>query len=121
MAWKDGHERQSRLPKNWQTLRRRVLHRDKEICQGRKRDGSACLARANHVDHIERGDNHSLDNLQSLCADCHARKTSREANEVRAQLPNKRPPERHPGLSGGPTLEEQRAAYRRSTGLDSGS
>ncbi|MEU4718388.1 HNH endonuclease [Nonomuraea dietziae] len=67
-----GSDRRSRLPSNWTTIRLRVLRRDRFTCQ---RCGSGD---ANQVDHIVRGDDHSLENLQALCGPCHKRKTLRE-------------------------------------------
>jgi len=61
----------------WRRLRKLVLARDCYLCQ-------LCLQPAGksaHVDHIvprSRGGKDSLDNLQTLCACCHNRKTARE-------------------------------------------
>lgn len=66
--------------KGWEALRLRALQRDKHLCQ-------LCLPKrftaATEVDHIvnraAKGTN-DMSNLQSLCADCHAQKSKREAN-----------------------------------------
>lgn len=68
----------------WRRVRKRVLMRDKGLCQ-------ACLAkgkleRGNHVDHklraIDRPDLFwNADNLQTLCHRCHSRKTRHEMTE----------------------------------------
>ena len=61
---------------NWRRLRKLVLARDCYLCQ-------LCLQPAGksaHVDHVvpkSRGGKDSLDNLQTLCAGCHGRKTRR--------------------------------------------
>ena len=55
-----------------------------------------CGGMATQVDHIvpaSRGGSDLMINLQSLCDDCHAKKTGREARGE----PRKRPTEGHPG------------------------
>jgi 5-methylcytosine-specific restriction endonuclease McrA len=72
----EGSTRSARLPKNWHRIRRRILRRD-IVCQ-------VCLNRpAIEVDHITPGDDHSPENLQGICTDCHRSKTAREANAAR--------------------------------------
>jgi len=72
MAWpKKGRK----LPSNWYSLRRIVLYNCRFICEICKK------ARATEVDHIRpvsSGGTDDLDNLQGLCADCHAKKSSNE-------------------------------------------
>ena len=98
MGW-EGSDRKSRLPPNWGRLRLRVLRRDAYKCQWRDvYTGEKCLAPANQVDHVIPGDDHREENLQSLCAHHHGKKSSQEGNAAKARFPNKRPPERHPGL-----------------------
>lgn len=92
----DNSDRVSRLPGNWASLRLATLRRDHYLCQG-------CGAPATEVDHVIPGDDHSLENLQSLCTPCHAAKTRREG--VAAQRARRaylkrittRPPEKNPG------------------------
>ena len=100
MAWDTGTSaRAQRLPSNWQTLRIRVLRRDRYKCQAVMSTGNRCLEPANQCDHIEAGDNHDLDNLEALCRWHHARKSSAEgAAARRPKLTSKRRPESHPGL-----------------------
>ena len=92
--------RKAELPSDWALRRIRVLRRDSYACQHRDRPGGPkCLAPANQCDHIERGMNHSLENLQALCREHHAQKTAREALE--AKMARRRvDPEPHPGLLG---------------------
>lgn len=55
----------------------RILERDGHLCQSH-----SCGATATEVDHItpvfQGGEWWSLDNLQSLCADCHKAKSRQE-------------------------------------------
>lgn len=98
MAW-DTSNRKAGLPSDWTTRRVRVLRRDSYKCQARDSLGVMCGAPANQVDHIERGNDHSLDNLQSLCRWHHARKSSAEGAAARRPRPKqRRDPEPHPGL-----------------------
>jgi hypothetical protein len=75
MAW-ESSDRESRLPANWHKLRARVKRRDGGICQ-------SCGQPGTQVDHIIRGDNHDLENLQLLCGPCHTRKTQIESAAAR--------------------------------------
>lgn len=72
----EGSTRSARLPSNWPRLRAHVLMRD-PICR-------ICNVNAStEVDHIQRGDDHSLGNLQGVCTPCHTVKTQREAAAAR--------------------------------------
>ena len=62
----------ARLPKHWVWLRATILERDGFKCV---RCGSRNRL---EVDHIEPGDNHAPDNLQTLCRNCHITKTANE-------------------------------------------
>jgi 5-methylcytosine-specific restriction endonuclease McrA len=103
VAW--DTDRKARLPSDWKRRRVKVLRRDGYSCQAIEQ-GRRCGAPANQVDHVIAGDDHSLDNLQSLCASHHAKKSSQEGVAARAKYPNKRPPESHPGLNDGGTLRQ---------------
>lgn len=81
-GWK-GSDRRDRLPADWPARRAFVLKRDLYRCTQVLVDGSQCRAMANQVDHVARGDDHSYENLTSLCEDHHAAKSSREGNEAR--------------------------------------
>lgn len=100
MAWDSGRSARSlRLPDDWQVRRLRVLRRDGYRCQAHLEDSPGlCGAPARDVDHIDRGDNHDLTNLQALCPWHHNRKSSREGAAARKAKPTqKRAPEAHPG------------------------
>lgn len=96
MAW-EGSTRKGRLPADWKSRRLRVLRRDGYRCQIPDRFGVPCLAWANEVDHVERGDDHDESNLQAACTACHAKKSAKEGAEARESR-RFRPPESHPGL-----------------------
>jgi 5-methylcytosine-specific restriction enzyme A len=72
-----GSDRRSRLPRNWASIRRRILARDGHKCQWRDYNGW-CGEPATDVDHVKAGDNHSDDNLRSLCTWHHGKKSARE-------------------------------------------
>ncbi|MGY1439521.1 HNH endonuclease signature motif containing protein [Streptomyces reniochalinae] len=79
----------------WKKIRARVLERD-PVCK-------ICGVRpSSHCDHIQaKTDDHAIDRLQGVCAECHARKSSAEGNEAKAANPppgRRRPSEQHPGL-----------------------
>lgn len=82
MAWTTS-DRRDRLPDDWAIRRVRVLRRDAYRCQARDSRGISCETRGNQVDHIVRGDNHDLSNLQTLCEFHHKQKTAAEAAEAR--------------------------------------
>ncbi len=73
----DRHSRQVGRTKRWQVLRWEILERDKFACV-------KCGARGRlEVDHVQPVRTHpelsfEPDNLQSLCAGCHTRKTRLE-------------------------------------------
>ncbi|MGW0929544.1 HNH endonuclease [Streptomyces sp. NPDC002644] len=79
MSWSSSNRR-SRLPSNWPALRARVIKRDGGVCQ-------SCGNPGTDVDHVRRGDDHRLENLQLLCGWCHKRKTAEESRAARADKP----------------------------------
>lgn len=95
MAWTGKHGNQRRrkqLPKNWATIRTQVIKRDGGTC-------TQCGKPANHVDHIQRGNNHNLNNLRLLCQHCHMQRTGRDGGTAtRKPRRNPRPQPPHPGL-----------------------
>ncbi|MFJ5105168.1 HNH endonuclease [Streptomyces sp. NPDC088554] len=93
-----GSNRRAELPPDWYTvIRPSVLARDEYRCRQRS-EGRVCGRPANQVDHIGDRANHRYENLQALCADCHALKSSQQGNAARWANRARRPPERHPGL-----------------------
>ena len=65
--------------RSWMEVRRQVLVRDGFACR-------ACgyVSVRNQVDHIvplERGGSHGMQNLQTMCKECHEAKTASETRE----------------------------------------
>jgi 5-methylcytosine-specific restriction endonuclease McrA len=93
----EGSTRKDRLPADWAERRRKVIKRDGGRCQHREIEhGLICGKLGNQVDHIVRGDDHSMSNLQVLCRGHHATKSAREGGQ--SFTPLRRPPEQHPAL-----------------------
>ena len=93
-------DRASRLPADWQARRKTVAARAGGRCQAIMSDGSRCRWPGSECDHIARGDNHDLSNLQWLCHWHHAQKTRREAVQARRDkraAAERRRMESHPG------------------------
>lgn len=113
MAWSSAavSARKARLPADWRRRRAVVLDRAGHRCQALDSLGARCTERANQADHITRGDDHSLANLQALCEWHHDRKTAAEAAAVRTVRPTRRrTPEPHPGLLPAPAPARFRGA-----------
>ena len=70
--------RGSRLPFDWHTRRTRVRDRAGGQCEHTD-NGVRCTRPGTDCDHITAGDDHSLTNLQWLCAPHHKQKTQQEA------------------------------------------
>lgn len=73
----------------------------------RTRDGNQCVQcgstgrlEVDHILNVARGGTHDLDNLQTLCAACHRKKTQEEARQARAVKQARRtlPVAPHPGV-----------------------
>ena len=65
---------------SWDALRKRILSRDKGLCQPHLKQGKYRPAR--EVDHIickAEGGTDDDDNLQAICTECHKEKTAEEA------------------------------------------
>lgn len=96
-----GSDRRQRLPDDWYSrIRPAVLTRDRGICQhcgdrAATRKGKRWIGGV--VDHILRGDDHRMANLQTLCSDCDKAKSSAEGVAAR-RPPRRRPASKHPGL-----------------------
>lgn len=87
-----GSRRRERFNPDWPRVRRMALERDGYRCRRMVEDEygmvTRCVRRATEVDHIRRAlpgmpDDDSLENLESLCAWHHARKTQCESAEAR--------------------------------------
>lgn len=80
MAWSRTSRHKRGYGTAWDKLRKRILVRDKHLCQ-------PCLAKqhitaATQVDHIKgkaAGGTDDEANLQAICSDCHASKTAEES------------------------------------------
>jgi len=97
MPW-EGSNRRSRLPKDWEQKRQQVKARSGGICEAKLQDGSRCPDQGTDCDHVVRGDNHEINNLQWLCRWHHRKKTAMEGNKRMFHITEKHPTERHPGL-----------------------
>lgn len=100
----DGSTRKSRLPADWERLRRVVLERCSHQCEWVEDGGVRCPRKATDVDHIEAGDLHQLSNLQGLCGMHHLIKTGRDARarQLRFKHLARLPEEQQPGVIKGP-------------------
>lgn len=70
----------------WEQTRKRILSRDKGLCQVCMADSK--LRPAKQVDHKVpkfEGGTDDDDNLQSICTDCHTAKTAEEAKRGRGR------------------------------------
>lgn len=93
-----GSDRRAELPPNWNSeIRPAILLRDGYRCRWLTH-GTRCGRQANQVDHIKPGNDHRPENLQALCAEHHAAKSSAEGNAARWAVRQRRAPEAHPGL-----------------------
>jgi 5-methylcytosine-specific restriction protein A len=97
VAW-ESSDRRSELPADWATRVAAVKDRDRGQCTWKLKSGARCPRRGTDVDHRKPGSDHSLWNLQLLCAHHHAWKTAREgaAGRRRKRAPL-RAPEAMPG------------------------
>ena len=77
----------SRYGNDWPKIRMAVLDRDDYQCVSCAKKGY--VRAANEVDHItpkSLGGDDSFKNLQSLCKQCHTKKTAKEASEARRAM-----------------------------------
>lgn len=95
MAWSQNRPP---LPPDWEARRRYVLARDKFYCQ--LAFESICTVQAVEVDHIDRNDDHTMNNLRAVCRECHWERTKAQAAEATRRLwaQTKVPRPKHPGL-----------------------
>jgi len=91
-----GSQRWRRLPPGWRTVIRPAAHarNPDHICHLCGQPGG------DYLDHIQRGDDHSLDNLDwahdAIPPHCHRYKSSAEGHV--AKPTRRRSPEQHPGI-----------------------
>lgn len=97
MPW-DTSTRRTRLPRDWAKRRAKVKARAGGQCEWIT-DGTRCQRPGNECDHIINNDDHSLTNLQWLCAPHHKVKTQAEAKQASRSIraAGLRAVERHPG------------------------
>lgn len=119
MPWTTSNRR-TRLPKNWNQLRKETLQTTNGKCAGLATPGwgtgywadgpqgtpyagprwhhTNCTTLATDIDHIQRGDLNSPSNLQPLCHPCHASKTMAEVRAIHARKTRMRtrPTPQHP-------------------------
>lgn len=88
MPFRTGNRNRSRHERGygaaWVKLRKAVLNRDKRLCVPCSDRGVYTVATA--VDHIipkSEGGTDDMNNLQSICKDCHSEKTAQEARRGR--------------------------------------
>lgn len=82
-GWENHQQGKSRHERGygskWTLIRKRILNRDKHLCQACLREGRAITATT--VDHIKPKSHGGTDNdanLEGLCWPCHRAKTARE-------------------------------------------
>jgi len=71
---------QGRGGRPWRRLRERILQRDGYCCQACARGGRVQIAHeVDHIVNIAAGGTDDPSNLESICRDCHQKKTQQEA------------------------------------------
>lgn len=81
----NNSDRRSRLPSNWEHLRKVVGKRDGWLCQWALEDGTRCELPGNQIDHIVPSGSNEIENLRCLCQAHHAIKSSREGGRARQE------------------------------------
>jgi 5-methylcytosine-specific restriction protein A len=79
MAWSRESRHKRGYGTAWDKLRKRILARDKHLCQQCRREGR--ITSGNQVDHIKpkaKGGTDDETNLETLCKAHHDEKTARE-------------------------------------------
>lgn len=111
-GWKNSTRKQT-LPPNWATLRKSILTRDQERCTWDDH-GDRCTRPATEVDHVIPGQDHTPQNLRSLCRIHHRAKSSSEGGTAssKRRAKRQRPTEQHPGI----IKPKRRTQKRRSPG-----
>ncbi|MGI8614626.1 MAG: HNH endonuclease [Nocardioidaceae bacterium] len=85
------------VPSDWNSLKTKVMRRDRGICYVCGQSGAD---QVDHVVNIAEGGTHDLGNLAAIHGEpCHREKTRQEIARGHARRPRaKRQPEPHPGL-----------------------
>lgn len=102
MSGWETSDRKARLPKDWQQLVERVKARDGHRCTKILPSGKRCprgrtSGHRLEVDHRVPGDDHRMENLRTLCAHHHSKKTAQEGLAAQRLPPVRLRTERHPG------------------------
>lgn len=72
------------LPKGWKKIRLATLRRDNWLCVICNKKNKVISAKeVDHIIPVSSGGTHEMDNLQSLCKECHALKTKRDISRQR--------------------------------------
>ncbi|MBB4935663.1 hypothetical protein F4561_006572 [Lipingzhangella halophila] len=101
MPWQESPTawRTTPRPQGWKALRAQALDRDDHQCTWVDEEGSRCTAQGTDADHIGDAQDHSIDNIRTLCRTHHRKRTALQARAARGQQPKrKRDSETHPGL-----------------------
>lgn len=105
--WKESPSswRTAPRPRGWKTLRAQTLARDAHQCTWIE-DGERCTSEGTDADHIGDPEDHTLDNLRTLCEYHHRKRSAIQARAARGPLPSKeRPTAPHPGLLSTPSAK----------------
>lgn len=92
MSWSRTSRHERGYGTEWSHTRKRILERDKGLCQPCKRKGKYRPAKA--VDHItakSQGGTDDDGNLEATCTPCHRDKTSRESADAQGRTYRHRP------------------------------
>jgi 5-methylcytosine-specific restriction protein A len=79
MAWPTTSRQSRGYDAAWDRLRKRILRRDRYLCQPCAREGR--VTAATEVDHLKRkadGGTDDPSNLEATCSPCHSAKTAAE-------------------------------------------
>ena len=102
MPWSTS-DRRAHLPADWEARRRQVRARAGGKCE-HKVNGLRCSNAGTECHHLGDRDDHRLEMLQWICADCHKQETKAQAKEAQRSkyvTARKRTPEAHPGIRHG--------------------
>lgn len=71
--------------RGWAAIRARILKRDSGLCQDREWGCEVHAVEVHHIVPIELGGTNEDDNLVSLCAPCHQRRTNEQRQDRQAR------------------------------------